>query len=129
MANKFETFLAKAGKVALKIITFGAIAAKDAAPFLAPFEPALATLLGGAASIIIAAESAGAGAISAAPTTDTSTQKAALAVSSITPLAEQFAKQLGLPTPTQDQIQGFSNDLVSALNRFQAPTTTLTPAA
>jgi len=125
MANKFETFLAKAGKVALEVITFGAVVAKDAAPFLAPFAPALATLLGGSATIIIAAESAGQAAVMGAPATDTSAQKAALAVTGITPLAEQFATQLGLPTPTPDQIQGFSNDLVSALNRFQTPTATL----
>lgn len=121
MSNKVETFLSRAGRIALHIITFGAIAAEDAAPFLAPFDAPLATLLSGSASIILAAESAGA----AAPATDTGTQKAALAVASITPLAEQFAAQLGLPKPNQDEIKGFSDALVSALNRFRAPTTQL----
>lgn len=118
MASGFISFLKKFGQDLLKVITFGAVAAKAAAPFVDVFNPALGTLLTGSATAILAAETAGAAAAANAPATDTGPQKAALAVAAITPLAEEFAKTLGLSSPTQAQILAFNNALVAALNAF-----------
>lgn len=118
MANSFVSFLKKFGQDALKVITFGAVAAETAAPFVSAANPAIGALLGDAAQIILAAQTAGEAAVKAAPTADTGAQKAALAVAGIEPLAQQFCQKLGLATPTQTQVQQFNDYLVAALNVF-----------
>ena len=123
MANGFETFLSKTGKDLLKVITFGAVVVKDAAPFVALGDPALGSLLSGSADAILTAQAAGEAAVAAAPDTDNGEQKAALAITAITPLALSFAKAKGLPAPTAAQIKVFNDSLVAALNAFEAPTT------
>ena len=129
MANGFTSFLKKFGQVALKVISLGAIGAEAAAPFLSVANPALGTLLTGSAQAILAAETAGAAATAAAPSTDTSAQKAALAVAAIEPLAQQFCKAAGLPAPTQAQVLAYNNAIVAALNVFGAAETAAAPAA
>lgn len=126
MANGFLSFLKKAGQDILKVVTFGAIVAKDVAPFVDVYNSALGTLLSGSATAILAAEAAGQTAVNAAPSTANGAQKAALAITAITPLAEQFAKTVGVSNPTAEQIQNFNNALVAALNAFgvNPPTTT-----
>jgi hypothetical protein len=118
MANVFVSGLKKFGQEALKVITFGAIAAKDAAPFISMFNPLLGQLLNGTATAVLAAETAGAAAKANAPDASTSTQKAALVVTAITPLAEQFCQQAGFDKPTPAQVQQFSDYIVAGLNVF-----------
>lgn len=118
MASGFTSFLKKFGQIALKVITFGAAGIEAAAPFLTVANPALGALLTGSAQAILAAETAGAAAVSSAPATDTGAQKAALAVTAITPMAEEFCKTVGLPAPTQAQVLAYNNALVAALNVF-----------
>lgn len=128
MANAFTSFLKKFGQVALKVITFGAVGVEAAAPFIDVANPALGTLLAGSAQAILAAETAGAAAVANAPSADTGAQKAALAVTAITPLAENFCKAVGLPAPTQEQVLAYNNAIVAALNVFGA-VEAATPAA
>lgn len=116
--NGFLSFLKKAGQDVLKIITIGSEAAVVAAPAVAAYNPAIGALLTGTAQIVMGAEVAGATAVAAAPGTDTSAQKAALAVQAITPLAQQFTKALNLSSPTQEQVLKFNNAVVEALNIF-----------
>jgi len=118
MANGFTSFLKKFGQDALKVLTFGAVAAETAAPVVSTFNPAIGALLTGTAQIVMGAEVAGATAVATAPGTDTSAQKAALAVAGITPLAQKFAQELNLSTPTQEQVLKFNNAIVAALNIF-----------
>lgn len=112
------TFLKKLGHVALQIITFGAIAAKDAAPIIAVFNPSLAALLTTTAQQIIAAEAAGTSAAANAPAGSTGAAKSALVIASIQPIAVQVAKEYGLANPSQEQLQNFVNGIVASLNAF-----------
>lgn len=121
MANGFVTFLEKAGKDILKVITLGAIAAKDVAPIVSLADPALGALINGTAAAILTAEATGSAAAATAPSTDTGAQKAALVISSIEPLALEFAKSQGLPQPTQAQLQKWVDGFVAALNAFEVP--------
>lgn len=111
-------FLKSLGHIALKVVTFGAYAAKDAAPILAlVFGPEFAALVSGTASAIITAEATGAAAAAnGAAQGDNGAQKAALVVASIQPLALQYAKTLGVPEPTQEQLKGWTDGFVSAFN-------------
>lgn len=118
MANGFVSFLKKFGQDALKVITFGAVAAETAAPFVTAANPEIGALLGGAAQIILAAETAGAAAVKNAPSASTGTQKAALAVAGIEPLAEQFCQKLNLAKPSTDQVKQFTDYIVAGLNVF-----------
>lgn len=120
------SFLKKLGTVLLKIITFGAIAGEDAAPFLAIANPAYAALLTAASSAILSAEAAGTSAVAGAPAGDTSAQKLAIVLATITPQVAAFAKTVGISDPSEAQITAFVNSLVAAFNAFQVPTTTLT---
>ena len=130
MANGFLSFLKKFGQDMLKVITFGAIAAKDAAPMISAFNPALGSLLTSSATAILAAETAGAAAAANAPSTDTGAQKAALSIAAITPLAEKFATEVGISKPTEAQISAFNDALVAALNAFGVnPPTAQTPSS
>jgi hypothetical protein len=118
MANEFESFLERAGRDILKVITMGAMAAKEAAPFVDLYNPAVGELLSQSATVILTAQTAGAAAAKNAPATDTNAQKAALAVAAIAPLAQQFAKAVGVSDPTEAQVLAFNNALVAALNAF-----------
>lgn len=112
------SFLKKLGHVALQILTFGAIAAKDAAPIIAIWNPMLATLITTTAQQIILAEAAGANAANNAPSGTTGAAKAALVIAAIEPLAVQVAKQYGLANPSQEQLQKFVDGIVASLNAF-----------
>jgi hypothetical protein len=114
----FLSFLKKAGQDILKVIGIGAKVAEEVAPEITAINPAVGTLLSTSAGIVLAAETAGQAAVAAAPTADTSAQKAALAVQGITPLAEKFCADLGLSAPTQEQVQEFNDHVVAALNVF-----------
>ena len=118
MANSFLSFLKKVGQDVLKVITFGSVAAEVAAPVVSAFNPAIGALLTGSAQVILGAEVAGASAVAAAPGTDTSAQKAALAVQAITPMAQKFCQEMGLSAPTQQKVLDFNNAMVAALNIF-----------
>jgi hypothetical protein len=111
-------FLKSLGHIVLKVITFGAYAAKDAAPILALiFGPAFSALVTGTATAIITAEATGAAAAQAgADAGANGAQKAALVIASIEPLALQYAKTLGVPNPTQAQLQGWTDGFVAAFN-------------
>ncbi len=114
----FLSGLKKFGEETLKFITFGAVAAETAAPFVSAFNPAVGALLTGSAQAVMQAEVAGATTVASAPPTATGTQKAALAVQAIEPIAQQYTNALGLSAPTQAQVQKFNDLLVAALNVF-----------
>lgn len=126
--NAFVSGLEKFGKAALKVITLGAVTAKEAAPIVSIFNPAIGALLTGSSSAILAAETAGAAAVAAAPNADVGAQKAALAISAITPIAEKFCSDAGLAKPSTTQIQQFNDLLVAALNVFGAVEEAAKPA-
>lgn len=117
----FKSFLKKAGEDVLEIITFGAVVAKDAAPFIGIANPALGALIAATTNAVIAAEAAGTSAVAGAPSTTNGAQKAALAITAISPSALAFTKAIGAPEPTQEQLQAWINDMVAALNVFQVP--------
>lgn len=128
--NGFTSFLKKFGQDALKVLTFGSVAAEIAAPVVAAYNPAVGALLSGTAQVVMGAEVAGASAVAAAPGTDTSAQKAALAVQAVAPMAAKFCQELNLSAPTQDQVAKFNNAIVAALNIFGvAEQAAQTPAA
>jgi hypothetical protein len=111
------TFLKQLGLVALKIITFGAIAAKDAAPIVGlVFGPEFQSLVSGTSSAIITAEATGATALANAGSSTNGAQKAALVISSIEPLALKYAQAVGAPAPTQEQLKGWTDGFVQAFN-------------
>ena len=112
------SFLKKLGHVAVSILTFGAIVAKDAAPIVSIFSPALASLLATTAQQIILAEAAGTTAAEQAPSGDTGAQKAALVIAAIEPLAVQVAKGYGIDNPSQAQLKAFVDGIVASLNAF-----------
>lgn len=125
----FVSFLKKAGQDILKVLAIGSEAAIVAAPAVAAYNPAMGTLLSSSGQIILGAEIAGASAVAAAPGTDTSAQKAALAVQAITPLAAEFTQKVGLPPATPDQVLKFNDALVAALNVFGVFQQSAQPAA
>lgn len=113
--------LKKFGHVLLTIVTFGAIAAKDAAPFISLFLPAWGNLLTATSSAVLTAEAAGANAVATAPAGDTNAQKLAIVIASIKPQALAFAKTVGASDPTDAQIAIYVNSIVAALGAFQIP--------
>lgn len=129
-------FLKSLGHIALKIVTFGAYAAKDAVPILSlVFGPGLSALVNATATAVITAEATGAAAAAAgAAQGDNGAQKAALVIASIEPLAMQYAQTLGVPNPTQEQLKGWTDGFVSAFNalgldlsKYTAPVPPATP--
>lgn len=120
--------LKKFGHVLLTIVTFGAIAAKDAAPFISLFLPAWGTLLTATSSAVLTAEAAGANALTTAPAGDTNAQKLAIVIASIKPQALAFAKTVGASDPTDEQIATYVNGIVAALGAFQIPADAIVPA-
>ena len=114
--------LKKIGHVLLTIVTFGAVAAQDAAPFVGLFLPAWGSLLTATSSAVLTAEAAGTTAVANAPASDTSAQKLAIVLAAIKPQALAFAKTVGASDPTDAQIETYVNGIVAALNAFQIPT-------
>lgn len=114
----FLSGLKKFGQEALHILTLGAIAAETAAPLINEFAPGYGSLVTAGAQLVLSAETAGASIEKAAPGTDTSTQKAALVVSGLAPLCQQFCQKMGFSTPTAEQIQKFNDIIVAGLNVF-----------
>lgn len=125
----FVSFLEKAGKDILKVITVGSEAAVLAAPAVSVYNPAIGQLLAGSATAILTAEVAGQSAVANAPAPDNGAQKAALAVTAITPLADQFAQTVGVSRPTETQILKFNDALVLALKAFGVAEELSKPAA
>lgn len=115
------SILKKIGHVLLTVVTFGATAAQDAAPFVSIFNSAWGALLGSTSSAILTAEAAGTTAATAAPASDTSAQKLAIVLAAIKPQALEFAKTVGATEPTDAQITTYVNGIVAALNAFQIP--------
>jgi hypothetical protein len=115
------------GHVLLAIVTFGAIAGKDAAPFLALFAPAWASLVNATSTAVLTAQAAGTSALASAPAGDTNAQKLAIVIAAIKPQALAFATTIGASDPTDAQIETYVNGIVAALGAFQVPAAT--PAA
>jgi len=113
--------LKKIGHVLLTIVTFGATASQDAAPFISLFNPAWGALLSSTSTAILTAEAAGTQAVSGIPAADTSAQKLAIVLAAVKPQALAFAKTVGASDPTDAQIETYVNGIVAALNAFQIP--------
>lgn len=123
-------FLKGLGHVLLKVITFGAIAAKDVSPLVSlAFGPALGALVNGTATAIITAEATGQIALGDAPAGSNGAQKAALVISSIEPLAIQLAASLGAPAPTQEGLKAWTDGFVAAFNGLGIDLTKATAAS